>query len=222
MSDSSPETQGPKDASTTTQESKETNPVATNSNDDQAGKPAKTLRFSYFEPIAGMIFSILCAVIFLWFSEIITIVFVGGRLIPTFDETVIQSMWFLVILWGLLRIAVDISYLVERCYTKRLAIISIVGNTLTAIVGCILLIPHRIVYWEYIDFVHEYFEETAAWFGSIAASPNLIILVVMVIVLALETITAVRKGWKNDARKKTDSDDDSADSDNTPAKKTSA
>jgi len=152
------------------------------------------MKFSYFEPVAGIIFAIIATIIFYFFPQIITIVFIGGRLIPTFDAEVIHSLWLPILIWPILRIIVETAYLIERRYTQRLAIISIVGNTLTVIVTCVIFASDRIVFWEYIHFVHTYFAGVAEWFGNILAKPNLIILVIIIVVLIIETANAVRKG----------------------------
>ena len=182
--------------------------------DESQERQEELNKFSYFEPIAGMTFAVICTVIFGWFSEIITWSYYGTaynniaegviRLVPTFDKEVISSMIVLVIIWGLLRIAIDVFYLVERCYTKRLAIVSIAGNVLTLIASCIILIPSRIVNDEYVLHVHAAFQAGMAWFGEIIARPNIIILVLLLVILFLESFFAARKGWKSNKEKNED------------------
>jgi len=182
--------------------------------DDSRPAPKKDLKFSYFEPVAGIIIAIVAAVVFLGFPEIITVVFIGGQVIPTFDAEVIREVFniILVVLWVVFRLGVDVSYLVERRYTKRLAQISIVGNVLACICACIVFIPYRIVYWEFIDWVHSYFASVSVWFGNILARPNLIILVLMIFVLLIESINVTRKGYKAEEDKdEEDRDNESED-----------
>ena len=156
----------------------------------------KTLKFSFFEPIAGIIFAIVATFIFYFFPQIITIVFIGGRLIPTFDEVVIQSLWLPLLIWVVLRVGVEVAYLIERRYTQRLALVAVIGNFLAIIATFFIFFSDRIVFWEYIDFVHRYFADVAEWFGEVLARPNLIILVVIVLVLIIESFTVVKKGNK--------------------------
>jgi len=178
----------------------------TNKEDTQP-KQAKNIKFSYFEPVAGIIFAVVAAVIFLGFPNIIAVVFVDGPLIPTFDEVVIRSLWLPIILWALLRIGVEIAYLVERCYTRRLAIITMAGNSLAFISTLIIFIPYRIVNVEYIDWIHTYFSRIGAeWFGEILARPNVVIIVIMLIGLILDSITVIRKG--NKAKKLADGENE--------------
>jgi len=192
-----------------------------NNLDESKAKKNKSNQFSYFEPITGMIFAIICTVIFGWFSEIITWSYYGTahdtivqgviRLVPTFNSDVISSIIVLIIIWGLLRIAIDGFYLYERSYTNRLAKVSIVGNVLTFIVSCIILIPSRIVNDEYVVHVHSAFVDGMQWFGAIIARPNIIILVLLVIILFLESLHATRKGWNN-KEKKIEEDEAASDS----------
>ena len=172
---------------------------------EEVETPKKDQKFSFIEPIVGIIFAVVCTVIFLWFSQIITVVFVGGRLIPTFDADVISSLWLPVILWGLLHITVDVFYLVERRYTKRLALIAVIGKVLTLICACIIFIPYRIVFWEYIDFINTYYANIAEWFGNILIRPNLIILFVLIIIAVLESAVIIMRG--NKAKEKDDTED---------------
>jgi len=169
--------------------------------------PKKKIKFSYFEPVAGIIFALVAAAIFYFFPQIITIVFIGGRLIPTFNSEVIQSLWLPILIWVILRVGVEVAFLVERRYTQRLALISFIGNVLTAIATFIIFFNDRIVHWEYVDFVHKYFADVAVWFGNILAKPNLIILVIIVIVLIIESINVIKKGRKSRVKDKEDKDD---------------
>jgi len=185
----------------------------TKENEEAKEKPSNAIKtdrkFSYFEPIAGIIFAIVATVIFLGFPQIIAVVFVSGPLIPTFNTEVIRSLWVPIILWAIFRIAIEIFYIVEHRYTKRLAITTLIGNVLALICTLVIFIPSRIVNDEYIDWIHTYFGSIGAeWFGEILARPNLIIILIMLIGLILDSITVSVKGFK---KKKEDDDDAKAD-----------
>jgi len=164
--------------------------------DDSRPAPKKKMKFSYFEPIAGIIFAVVAAVIFYFFPQIIAIVFIGGPLIPTFYAEVIHSLWFPILLWVILRVGVEVAFLVERRYTQRLSVISLIGNVLTAIVTFIIFFSDRIVNVEYIDFVHDHYTDGAAWFGEILVRPHHVIIVIIMISLILESINVIIKGRK--------------------------
>jgi len=157
----------------------------------------KKLKISVFEPVMGIIISLIATIVFLGFPHIITVVLIGGPVIPTFYEDIIRSLWIPIVLWLIFRLVVDVSYLVERKYTKRLANIALVGNLLTAICTFIIFISIRIVNIDFINFVYDYYGSIAMWFANILARPNLIILVIIMIVLILESINVYKKGYKS-------------------------
>ena len=156
----------------------------------------KKRKFSAFEPVSGIILAVVATVIFFFFPNIIAVVFVDGPLIPTFVDTVIGNLWFPIFLWGILRIGVEVFYLIERRYTKRLAVTTIIGNVIAFVCTLFIFIPYKIVNVDYIDWIHTYFRGGAAWFGEILARPNLIIIFIMLIGLLLDSITVISKGRK--------------------------
>jgi len=173
--------------------------------------PEKKIKFSYFEPVAGIILAVAATVIFYFFPQIIAIVFVNGPVIPTFDINVINGpgsyLWIPIFLWALLRIGVEVFYLIERRYTKRLAIVTMVGNTLAFICTLIIFIPFSIMNPEHIDWVRTHYINNAAWFGEILARANIVVIVIMLIGLILDSITVIRKGFKNKSEKREDDEE---------------
>jgi len=176
--------------------------------EDSRPAPKKKIKFSYFEPIAGIIFALVAAVIFYFFPHIIAVVFISGPLIPTFYADVIHSLWIPILLWVILRVGVEVAFLIERRYTQRLAFITLIGNVLTAIATFIIFFSDRIVNKDYIDFVHKYYTDGAAWFGEILVRPHHIIIVIIMLGLILESINVIIKGRKAKARKAKEEKDD--------------
>ena len=192
----------------------DTQPVESNAVAEAEQEPKeeiKKLKFSYIEPFAGIFFALLCTVVFLVFPQIITVVFIGGYVIPTFDEEVIKTLWVLIpgILWGLLHIGIECAYLHERRYTKRLSRISIIGHVLTLICAAIIFIPYRIVFWEYIDWVHTYLYPVSEGFGKVLEYPNLIVLFIMIIVSIIESANLIRKAKKTEENEGEEDEDNS-------------
>jgi len=187
-------------------------------NDEQK----KDMKFSYFEPIAGIIFTLVAAVLFLGFPLAFTVVYIGGYTIPTFIAEYFRDWDLLVIIpgiiWAILRIGVEIAYLVEKRYTKRLAKISLIGNILAAICTFIIFISPRIVNQDYVNWVHQYFANVSVWFGNILANPHLIILFIILVALTLDSVNVVRKGNKakeTEDEEETDTEENNGDTANT-------
>ena len=168
--------------------------------EEEEKKEIKNLKFSYFEPVAGIIFSVAAAVIFLGFPILIGVYFIGGHIIPTFIAEYFPdwSLWVIIpgIIWTLLRIGVEIAYLAERRYTKRLAKISVIGNVLAAVCTFIIFVRPSIVNQDYVDWVHSYFANVSVWFGNLLANPHLIILFIIIVALILDSVNVIRKGNK--------------------------
>jgi len=177
-------------------------------------EPEKKIKFSYFEPVAGIILAIAALVVFYFFPQIIAIVFVNGPVIPTFNIEAIKGagslLWIPIFLWAILRIAVEVFYLIERRYTKRLAIVTMVGNTLAFICTLIIFIPVSIMNPEHLDWVRTHYINNAAWFGEVLARANIVVIIIMLIGLILDSITVIRKGFKK--KKKDDDEEDKDDS----------
>jgi len=169
--------------------------------------PEKKIKFSYFEPIAGIILAVVATIIFLVFPQIIAVVFIGGPVIPTFDVNVIRGLAVLIpaILWALFRIGVEVAYLVERRYTQRLAIITVVGNVLAAVCTLIMFIPYRIVFEGYISWVQTYLANVP-WFEAIMLRPNIILLVIIMLGLILDSISVILKGKKSKGKQDKEED----------------
>ena len=190
--------------------SDQTNNISDPSEEPEKKEPEKKIKFSYFEPIAGIILAIAATVIFYFFPQIIAIVFVNGPVIPTFNIEAIKGtgslLWIPIFLWAIFRLCVEVFYLVERRYTKRLAIVTMIGNTLAFICTLIVFIPMNIMNPEHLDWVRTHYINNAAWFGEILARANFVVIAIMLIGLILDSITVIRKGLKK--KKKDDDDED--------------
>jgi len=186
-----------------------------NDNTSLSDKPRETkkkMKFSYFEPVVGILIALTASIIFYFFPQIIAIVFVSGPIIPTFNIGVIRgvgsNLWIPILLWALLRIGVEIVYLVERSYTKRLAIITMIGNTLAFICTLIVFLPFNIMNPDHVEWVRTYYSSIAVWFGELLARANLVVIGIMLISLLLDSITVVRKGFMSKKVKEKDREED--------------
>ena len=175
-----------------------------NDNTSLSDKPRETkkkMKFSYFEPVVGILIALTASIIFYFFPQIIAIVFVSGPIIPTFNIGVIRgvgsNLWIPILLWALLRIGVEIAHLIERRYTKRLAIINLIGNTLAFICTLVIFLPASIMNAEHLEWVRTNYINNAAWFGEILARANTVVIIIMLIGLILDSITSIRKGFKS-------------------------
>jgi len=170
----------------------------------------KEMKFSKSEPVVGILIALVASIVFYFFPQVIAIVFVSGPVIPTFDVNVINgpesTLWIPILLWALLRIGVEIAYFVERRYTKRLAVITMIGNVFAFICTLVIFLPVTIMNPEHIEWVRTHYIDNAAWFADILANANLVVIGIMLISLILDSITVVKKGFRSNRVRK-DADD---------------
>lgn len=98
------------------------------------------------EPIAGIIFSVIFCVIFLAAPQIICAKFGADQpFIPVFNVDLIHQLWYIFVALTILGIARESFKLYEVRYTKRLAIVTVVTDILSAALTLVLLSSQQIL-----------------------------------------------------------------------------
>lgn len=98
------------------------------------------------EPIAGIIFSVIFCVIFLAAPQIICAKFGADQpFIPVFNVDLIHQLWYIFVALTILGIARESFKLYEGRYTKRLAIVTVVTDILSAALTLVLLSSQQIL-----------------------------------------------------------------------------
>lgn len=98
------------------------------------------------EPIAGIIFSVIFCVIFLAAPQIICAKFGADQpFITVFNVDLIHQLWYIFVALTILGIARESFKLYEGRYTKRLAIVTVVSDILSAALTLVLLSSQQIL-----------------------------------------------------------------------------
>ena len=113
--------------------------------------PDKRAQIKIHEPVINCLWHIAAAVLILGFPYIIGAYLESTGWIPAFDETVIRSMWYFVILWMAFGIARELVKLIERRYSKKLAVVTVIANTLTGISVALFFANSRIMNPVFVD-----------------------------------------------------------------------
>ncbi len=92
--------------------------------------PKKNERIERFEPIVGIVFSVLFLVVFLWASPQFIGYFGNAGFVPLFNQRVIEMQWPLIVSIFALGIIKESCKLYEGRYTKRLAIVTLLTGVL--------------------------------------------------------------------------------------------
>ncbi|NLV59988.1 MAG: hypothetical protein GXY67_14665 [Clostridiales bacterium] len=107
--------------------------------------PHKQAQIKFHQPIIGILWHIAAAVLILGFPYLIGIYSKSTGWIPVFDEGYIRASWYLVVLWSVSEIACEIAKLMERRYSKRLALITAVTHLVTGFTAAVFFLDNRIM-----------------------------------------------------------------------------
>lgn len=156
--------------------------------------PVKQAQIKIHDPIINILWHIAAAVLLLGFPNLIGAYADGTGWIPAFDANYIRTFGYLVLLWMAFGIAREIFKLIERRYSKKLALVTIVANVLTGITAMLFFSSSRIMNPEFVTKVGFMIEGIGVEeIGKVLANVNLLILVIMVFALILDIgLTAYR------------------------------
>jgi hypothetical protein len=151
------------------------------------------------DPIKGIVTSVIFAIIFIGFPQVIFIMVEGnGVMIPVFNTDYIRSTWYLVAAFAMLGIVRECIKLMDGFYSKRLLITTIVINLLTGAISILWLSNDAIVNVDYLAAVARISAEEGLSSTGMIGGANDIFLVVILAVLILDTVVTVVKTFKND------------------------
>ena len=156
--------------------------------------PKASERVKPWEPIAGMVWCVIAAMVFLGFPQVAGWWIDGTGWASLFNVPVIRSLWLPVVLWAVLGIAKEIMRLVDGRYTRRVAIVTIAADIGIGVSAAVMFSQGRIMNPDFLQAV-------AAMFGvplitGVFAHFNLFFLGVVLFALALEMGTVTWKAWR--------------------------
>jgi hypothetical protein len=154
--------------------------------------PDKKARIHPGESIFGIIASIAVVVVLLGYPHIIG-AWVDGTAIPIFNTEMLRGLWLPIVLWAVFGICAHITELIEGRYTLRLAAVTVIANFAIALCG-IAIFGGNIINPEFISFLDGlFYQDSDRWLFGMFAQPHLVLLGIMLIVLAAETISTIVK-----------------------------
>lgn len=165
--------------------------------------PKAQARIPIHEPILGIIWAILFAVLLLAFPWFAGAWIADSGWIPVFITEALRSLWVPILLWSMLGVVKEAAKLWEGQHTKRLALITTVLNL--PILGCVvwMFASSRIVNPHFVSFVGDIFaEEGAEWIATLFANFHLFLLGIICFAILLEIVTLFVKAYKYGTAKK--------------------
>jgi len=160
--------------------------------------PEAKYKISIYEPVAGIAIAIASTVLFLGFPQIMRVYF-DFEWIPVFNAEVIRGLWFPILTWTIFEIIAETVKLVEGRYTKRLAAITVVIAVVQVICAAIVFMGNDIVNPEFISQAGSYIADVQAlgWIvNNLVAQPNLLLMGIILIIIAFETLEVVVKSFQ--------------------------
>ncbi|MDR1563934.1 MAG: hypothetical protein LBS74_03145 [Oscillospiraceae bacterium] len=149
------------------------------------------------EPIAGMIWCVIAAVFFLGFPQLAGAWTESTGWVPIFVPSVIRSFWFFIVLWAVLGITRESVKLIEGQYTKRLAVVAIFCDVLTAISAAVVFLNGKIMNPEFVSNITELLVgEGGDAISVLFVNFNLFLLGIVFFALILDLTTTTVKAWK--------------------------
>lgn len=156
--------------------------------------PQKKAVISKSEALAGIVFSVIFCVIFLAAPQIICVKLGDSQpFIPVFNLERIHQLWYLFAGFAILGICNESFKLYEGRYTRRLALVTLVTNLLSAGLTVIFLSDSRILNSAFIDAVIKNSGHSAS--NTFLAHFNLFFMTVILLALLIETGVTLFKGF---------------------------
>ena len=157
--------------------------------------PDEKMKTSPGESIIGIIMSIAVVVVLLGYPHIIA-ARVDGAWLPVADIAALRGLWLPIILWAIFGIGAEIVQLLEGRYTMRLAMVTLVSNSVIAICAIVIFGSGNIINPEFVSFIEATFrQEGAVWLYEGLTRLHLVTLGIILIAAAAETIHVFVKAF---------------------------
>ncbi|MCL1793265.1 MAG: hypothetical protein FWG34_05300 [Oscillospiraceae bacterium] len=113
--------------------------------------PDKRAQIKVHEPVIGILWHIAAAALLLGFPYLIGGYTESTGWIPVFDEKYIQSAWYLVVLWAAFGTFREAVKLIDRRYSKRVAITTLAAHILAGISAVLFFANSSIMNPVFVD-----------------------------------------------------------------------
>ncbi len=156
--------------------------------------PKKEDKISGVSVLVGIIISILFTTLFLVCPQILCAVNTkNNEVIPIFNVDFIRQTWYLIVIFAVLGIGREIMKLIEGRYTKRLMLVTIVTDGLSAVFTIIWLLNDNILNPRFKEMMSSIFTDAEPFLQNIMASFNIFFMGIILFALILDVITVICK-----------------------------
>lgn len=156
--------------------------------------PAGHAQIKPHEPILGIMWAILGAVLLIGFPQIIGAWFSDTGWIPVFNSEVFRTFWPLILLWAILSVAKETVTLIEGQYTFRLAVVTAIVNILNMATFPIVFLNQNLVNPDFTARIAQFFQSEGLQLISWPIlNFNVLVVCVVLFALVLDTIVTSAK-----------------------------
>lgn len=174
--------------------------------DNLPAVPKENKNLSKFDSIATIVISAIFGTVFLAVPQIFSAIFTFSegeiQAVPIFDTAAVRGAWSAILGCAIIGIAKGCFQLYEKKYTRRLMIVTIVANALSMIFTFFLLCNHRIMNWEFVNYVQQIFrveylyDNTPMIIRHLTENFNLLFMYIILFFIILDTALVIYRTLK--------------------------
>ncbi len=162
--------------------------------------PVGHARIKPHEPILGMMWAILGAILLIGFPQIIGAWFTDTGWIPVFNTGIFRTFWPLILLWTAMSIVKETVALIDGQHTIRLAVVTAVANVVTMATFPIVFLNQNLMNPDFSARIGQFFRHEGLQFVAWPFLNFKILLVCLVLfALILEIVVAFVQSAKRAA-----------------------
>lgn len=154
--------------------------------------PSKRQAISQKECIFEIVMQILLFAVFMSAPQIFgAIASDGAGIIPIFNIETIRSIWYIIVVFALMGMTREIIKLIERNYNKKVMIVTIIANGISAAAAYLWLTHSEIINGEFTAYMTKLFQKDGAFILNIFTNFQYFFLGIILFALILDTIDCV-------------------------------
>lgn len=157
--------------------------------------PLPKKELSKTDSILGIAFSVAFAVVFIAVPQIFFVVLNGNKIIPIFNISEVQSVWYLIVIFALLGIVRETVKLIEKQYSKKVMITTIVTDVFSAVIAAFWLFNENIINKNFVAEITNIFDDNKLI--TIFSQFNYLFFGCIMLALTMDVIVTVVKTIKN-------------------------
>lgn len=165
--------------------------------DDLPPVPKRTQEISKWECVAGIVFCVLFVIVFLLVPQVLGFSLDGNGLsVPVFDVSALRRTWYIILPFAVCGIIREIVQLIEARYSKRVMIVSLVTNCISAVLSIWWLTGFELIHPDFLVNASTLFEGENAIVISLFSNFQTFFLIIMLFALTLDSVEAITKALR--------------------------